>query len=64
MGFERVEFQCPFCGRDVEAVDGPAAHVVHLAPACRQFVDLEPDKFLKAARLARGISAPWDKEAS
>lgn len=40
-----VDFACPFCGGYVHA-SVEEEHVIHIAPACQKFMDLEPDDFL------------------
>ncbi len=48
-------FPCPFCQGQFSASEEPPA-VVHTIPMCVKFVALEPDKFLREARLARELS--------
>jgi len=44
---EEVTFPCPFCGAQCAATDPPA--IVHVMPPCKQFIELDPIAFLKAA---------------
>jgi len=44
---EEVEFPCPFCGARCATIEPPG--VLHAMPPCKQFIDLDPIAFLKAA---------------
>ena len=42
------------CGGQIYATTEPPA-VIHERPECKQFLELEPDKFLTYVRRSRGI---------
>jgi hypothetical protein len=45
---------CPFCGGKVDAGYGGqhnAPMVIHTLPYCKEFDELEPDRFLESARI-------------
>jgi hypothetical protein len=45
---------CP-CGRQIYA-DVRQGAVMHEEPACKKFLELEPDKFLTYVRRSRGLA--------
>jgi hypothetical protein len=45
-------FPCPFCEGKFSASAEPPS-VLHSIPVCAKFTELDPDKFLVAAREAR-----------
>lgn len=53
---------CP-CGRQIYA-DSKQGAVIHDMPACQNFLELEPDKFLTYVRESRGLPSPHPKDAA